>query len=95
MIEVKRLIKNNEKKTIYTGYTNNLTRRIDQHKNNRGARYTMGKKEIKLLYTESYDNRSDAMRREIAIKKLKKKEKEALIATYSSLPKIEPDTADS
>lgn len=86
MIEVKRLIRNNEKKTIYTGYTSNLTKRIEQHRNNKGARYTMGKKEIKLLYTESYSNRSDAMKREIEIKKLKKKEKEALVAGYSSLP---------
>lgn len=86
MIEVKRIIKNTEKKTIYTGYTSNLTKRIDQHKNNKGARYTMGKKEIKLLYTESFDNRSDAMRREIAIKKLSRKEKEELIKGYSSLP---------
>ncbi len=88
MIEVKRIIKNTEKKTIYTGYTSNLTRRIEQHKNNKGARYTMGKKEIKLLYTESFSDRGDAMRREIELKKLKKKEKEALIATYSSLPPV-------
>lgn len=86
MIEVKRIIKNNEKKTIYTGYTSNLTRRIDQHKNNKGARYTMGEKDIKLLYTESFNNRSDAMKREIAIKKLSRKEKEELVKGYSSLP---------
>ena len=94
MIEVKRFINNNEKRTIYTGYTSNLTRRIDQHKNNKGARYTMGKKEIKLLYTESFSNRSDAMKREIEIKKLKKKEKEALVATYSSLPNVDTTKVD-
>ena len=94
MIEVKRFINNNEKRTIYTGYTSNLTRRIDQHKNNKGARYTMGKKEIKLLYTESFSNRSDAMKREIEIKKLKKKEKEALVATYSSLPNVDTNKVD-
>ncbi len=86
MIEVKRNIKNTEKKTIYTGYTSNLTRRIDQHKNNVGARYTMGEKEIRLLYTESFSNRSDAMKREIEIKKLSRTEKEELIKNYSSLP---------
>ena len=86
MIEVKRIIKNIEKKTIYTGYTSNLTRRIEQHKTNKGARYTMGKKEIKLRYTETFSDRSEAMRREIAIKKLSRKEKEELIKGYSSLP---------
>lgn len=91
MIEVKRVIKNTEKKTIYTGSTGNLTKRIEQHKNNKGARYTMGKKEIKLLYTETFSTRSDAMKREFEIKKLKKKEKEALVATYSSLPTMNTD----
>lgn len=86
MIEVKRNIRDTVKKTIYTGYTSNLTRRINQHKNNKGARYTKGEKEIKLLYTESFNNRSDAMRREIEIKKLSRKEKEDLIKNYSSLP---------
>lgn len=94
MIEVKRIIKDTEKKTIYTGSTGNLTKRIEQHKNNKGARYTMGKKEIKLLYTETFSNRSDAMKREYEIKKLKKKEKEALVATYSSLPSINTDNEE-
>ena len=86
MIEVKREIKNTVKRTIYTGYTGNLTKRIEQHRTNKGARYTMGKKEIKLLYTETFTDRSEAMRREIAIKKLTRKGKEELIKSYSSLP---------
>ena len=86
MIEVKRIINNNEKKTIYTGYTGDLTRRITQHRENKGARYTRGKKEIKLLYTETYSNRSEAMKRELEIKRLSKNEKKELISKYSSLP---------
>ena len=91
MIEVKRTINNNEKRTIYTGYTGNLTRRITQHKENKGARYTRGEKEIKLLYTESFKDRSDAMRREIEIKKLKREEKLELVKNYTSLPYFKDD----
>ena len=91
MIEVKRLIRNTEKKTIYTGSTGDLTKRIKQHKENKGARYTRGEKQIKLLYTETFTNRSDAMKREIEIKKLPKKEKEKLINSYSSLPLLQSE----
>lgn len=91
MIEVKRTIRNTEKKTIYTGSTGDLTKRIKQHKENKGARYTRGEKEIKLLYTETFSTRSEAMKREIAIKKLSKKEKEKLISNYNSLPNLQTE----
>jgi putative endonuclease len=92
MIEIKRQTKEKEKKTIYTGYTSNLTKRIDEHKTSKGARYTKKAKEIKLLYTESFSTRGEAMKREIEIKKLSRKEKELLISNYSSLPNYEPKT---
>ena len=94
MIEVKRIIKNNEKKTIYTGYTANLTRRITQHRENKGARYTKGEKEIKLLYTENFVERSDAMKRELEIKRLSRQEKLELIKNYSSIPIAKDQTKE-
>lgn len=65
----------------YTGYTNNLYRRLDEHRNNRGARFTKGKK-IELRYFESYTNRKDAMNRELEIKSFNRKEKEELIKNF-------------
>lgn len=94
MIEVRRIIKNNEKNTIYTGYTSDLTKRITQHRENKGARYTRGEKKIKLLYTESFTDRSEAMRREIEIKKLSRQEKLELVRNYSSLPFSKKETED-
>jgi len=84
MIEVNR----KNKKTFYIGYTSNLSKRIDQHRNNKGARYTMGEKTIKLVYTESYPTKSEAMKREFELKKLKRIEKENLVKNYSSIPEV-------
>lgn len=79
----------NNKKAYYIGYTSNLIKRIAQHKSGKGARYTKGKKIIKLVYTESYSTRSEAMKREIALKKLKHVEKSQIALNYSSVPKTE------
>jgi len=66
-------------KTLYTGITNNLDKRISQHNNGSGAKYTKGRSPVKLLYTESFNNRSEASKREYQIKQLTKKEKHKLI----------------
>jgi len=71
----------NGKKMYYTGYTNDLYRRLDEHRNNRGAKFTKGK-EIELSYFESYTDRKDAINRELEIKSLTKKEKENLINNF-------------
>ena len=73
------------KDSFYIGYTQDLTKRITQHKEGKGARYTKGKKSIKLAYTETYKTRSEAMRREIELKKLKRKEKIELVKNYNPM----------
>jgi len=56
--------------TIYTGITNNLTRRVEEHNSsNRGAKYTKTRRPVELLYKEEYSNRSLASKREYYIKK--------------------------
>lgn len=75
-----------QKLTYYVGYTADLTKRITQHRLGKGARYTRGK-QVRLGYTETYGSRSDAMRRERELKKLKKQEKAELVRNYSALPK--------
>lgn len=67
--------------TLYTGITDNLERRIAAHCAGKGAKYTRGRGPLTLRYTEACENHSQALRREIAVKKLTREEKEALCAT--------------
>ena len=56
-------------KTIsYVGYTNNLSKRINLHNSNKGAKFTKGKK-WKLIYYEKYDSKNEAMKKEYSLKK--------------------------
>lgn len=64
--------------TLYTGITDNLQRRLDAHKSGKGAKYTRGRAPLTLRYTEQCGNHSQALRREIEIKKLTRQEKIAL-----------------
>lgn len=65
--------------TFYIGYTNDLDKRIKVHNKGLGAKYTRGRTPVKLLYYEVYDDKSKALKREIALKKLSRKQKEKLI----------------
>ena len=56
--------------TLYTGITNNLSRRINAHENGKGAKYTKGRGPFQLIHTETYTSRSDALKREAQIKSL-------------------------
>jgi putative endonuclease len=55
-------------RTLYTGITNNLDHRFDEHENGRGAKYTRGRAPLKLLYSETHPSRSQASKREAEIK---------------------------
>ncbi len=65
--------------TFYTGYTNNLNKRIITHNNKLGAKYTRGRTPVELIYYECYPTKSLAMKREYNIKRLSKKEKFNLV----------------
>ena len=65
--------------TLYTGWTTDVTRRVAQHNAGRGARYTRMHRPVALVYHEEVPDRSTAMRRERAIKKLNRTHKERLI----------------
>jgi putative endonuclease len=66
------------KKSYYTGYTNNLHRRLSEHRNGTGAKYCRSKK-IELKYYETFTDRKSAMRRELEIKTFTKQKKKELI----------------
>ncbi len=76
-------IAKNNRKSFYTGYTNNLYRRLEEHKKGTGARFCRGKKSISLKYFETYSERSGAMKRELEIKTFTRKQKIQLIRTFS------------
>ena len=67
--------------SLYTGVTTDPQRRLRQHRGEigGGARYTRARLPIEIVYLESQSNRSSATKREAAIKRLKVKDKEALI----------------
>lgn len=62
-------------KSLYTGITNNLDRRIAQHEAGKGAKYTKGRGPFLLVYAEYFHSRANASKRERFIKSLTKQEK--------------------
>jgi putative endonuclease len=66
--------------TVYTGITTDLNRRVDEHNNSpKGAKYTRIRRPVELIYSESYEDKSSASKREYAIKQLSKIQKLSLI----------------
>ena len=65
--------------TLYTGYTNDPARRIEEHNSGVGAKYTRGRGPVELVYLEEFSDKSEAMKREYEIKQLSKTEKLELI----------------
>ena len=66
--------------TLYTGWTNDLARRTQKHNSGKGGNYTRARCPVELIYFETFETKSEAMKREYAIKKLRRPQKEALIA---------------
>ncbi len=66
--------------SYYTGYTNNLSRRIKQHNSGRGSKYLRGRLPAVLRYSESLGSKSDALKREHQIKKLCRLDKQNLFS---------------
>ena len=65
--------------SYYTGWTDEITKRLEVHQNGKGAKYTRSRLPVKLVLIEELENKSFALKREAAIKKLTKKEKEVLV----------------
>ncbi len=65
--------------TLYTGWTTDLERRLQAHNSGRGARYTRGRRPLRLVYREEQLTRSAAQRREAAIRRLSRADKLKLI----------------
>lgn len=66
-------------KTLYTGITTDVRRRFKEHSLGKGGAYTRAKKAKKILYTEQFGTRSEALKREMEIKSWRREKKMALI----------------
>lgn len=71
--------------TLYTGITTDVERRLEAHQTGKGAKYTRGRGPLELVYREACENHSDALKRELAVKKLTRKQKEQLLADSGKL----------
>ncbi len=69
--------------TLYTGWTNDLKKRIFVHNSGRGAKYTRSRLPVELIYFEEFSTKQEAMSREMHIKQLNKKQKEELAAHFT------------
>lgn len=67
--------------TLYTGFTTNIERRINEHNYSikKAAKYTRSRRPVSLVHNEEYKTMSEALKREHAIKKLSRKRKIELI----------------
>lgn len=65
--------------TLYTGWTNDLEKRLKAHNDGKGAKYTKVRLPVEIVYYESFETKQEAMRREYEIKQLTRKQKELLI----------------
>jgi putative endonuclease len=62
--------------TLYTGITTDVNRRVSEHNGKKAARYTRSRQPVKICYIEATRTRSDALKREAAIKKLSRAKKD-------------------
>lgn len=69
--------------SLYTGWTNNLEKRLKAHNNGSGAKYTRNRRPVKLVYQEVFKTKSEAMSREWHIKRLSREDKLKLIDSYA------------
>lgn len=67
--------------SLYTGITTDVQRRLALHQSGKGAKYTRGRGPLTVVYREELADKSAALRREAAVKRLTREEKLALIAT--------------
>lgn len=64
--------------TLYTGWTTNLENRIKAHNSKKGAKYTRSRTPVELFYSEEFETKSEALKREAAIKKMSRADKTML-----------------
>ena len=69
--------------TLYTGITTDVQRRLEAHRQGKGAKYTRGRTPLELVYREECGTHSEALKRELAVKRMPKAEKQRLMGNVS------------
>ena len=72
--------------TLYTGYTNDIDKRIKAHNEGKGAKYTKSRRPVRLVYQESFETKEEAMSREWHIKRMDRADKIKLIEETGEFP---------
>lgn len=72
--------------TLYTGWTTDLEARMETHNSGTGAKYTRGRGPVQLIYSECFETKREALRREAAIKKMKRDRKLKLVGLGREIP---------
>jgi putative endonuclease len=72
--------------SLYTGYTNDLKKRIKTHNSGKGAKYTRCRLPLELVYYETYETKNEAMKREYNIKQMSRSNKLKLISDKPFIP---------
>ena len=67
--------------TLYTGWTNDIVKRLETHNSGQGSKYTRSRLPVKLVHIEYFDTKKEAMQRERAIKRLSREQKLRLCST--------------
>ena len=70
--------------SLYAGWTNDIEKRVKAHNDGNGAKYTKPRRPVTLAYLEEFDTKSEAMKREAALKKLTHRQKEELVAGWEN-----------
>lgn len=74
--------------SLYTGITNSLDARMKAHLSGKGAKYTKSHRPVRLVYTEILETKSDALKREMAVKGLSRDEKLMLTQKFEAIELI-------
>ena len=67
--------------TLYTGYARDPSIRVRAHNSGRGAKYTAGRRPVRLVYQQAFRSMGRALAREYAVKQLSRAQKEALVVS--------------
>lgn len=74
--------------TLYTGWTNNLEKRLKSHNEGKGAKYTKSRLPVQIVYYEEFEDKKEAMKREYEIKQLTREEKLKLVDGFEDVSRF-------
>lgn len=74
--------------SLYAGWTNDIEKRLKAHNDGTGAKYTKSRRPVTLAYFETFETKSEAMKREAALKKMTHRQKEKLAASFDNVIKV-------